>query len=178
MGTCNAPRRQADRSTRAHAQVHRKLLYGHQGIRHIISHLREPACFMGPHGCRLTCALEVHFWCQLRILARRQFGVVRPMCQSGGSYVCKTVLWLAIGLNTVQQTAEACLAAAGLMYCEFGCRLASYGPPTALGVCIEHCPTAAGVCCPVVSGVTMGPSAYTNNTAPSPGCEPQGMRPW
>ena len=83
----------------------RKLLYGHQGIRHIISHLREPACFMGPHGCRLTCALEVHFWCQLRILARRQFGVVRPMCQSGGSYVCKTFLWLAIGLNTVQQTA-------------------------------------------------------------------------
>ena len=49
-------------------------------------------------------ALEVHFWCQLRI-ARRQFGAVRPMCQSGGSYVCKTVLWLAIGLNTVQQTA-------------------------------------------------------------------------
>ena len=145
----------------------------HQGIRHIICHLREPACFMGPHGCRLTCALEVHFWCQLRI-ARRQFGAVRPMCQSGGSYVCKTVLWLAIGLNTVQQTAEACLAAAGLMYCEFGCRSASYGAPTAL----EHC--AAGVC-PVVSGVKMGPSgfsAYTNDTVSSPGCELQGVRPW
>ena len=51
-GMGNAPRRQADRSTRAHAQVHRKLLYGHQGIRHIVPHLREPACFMGPHGCR------------------------------------------------------------------------------------------------------------------------------
>ena len=76
--------------------------------------------------------------CQLRI-ASANFGAVGPMCQSGGSYVCKTVLWLAIGLNTVQQTAEACLAAAGLMYCEFGCMLASYGAPTVLEVCIEHC---------------------------------------
>ena len=54
-GMGNAPRRQADRSTRAHAQVHRKLLYGHQGIRYIAPHLREPACLMGPHGYRLTC---------------------------------------------------------------------------------------------------------------------------
>ena len=46
---------QADGSTRAHAQVHRKLLYGHQGIRHIGPHHREAACFMGSHGYRLTC---------------------------------------------------------------------------------------------------------------------------
>ena len=59
-------RRQADGSTRAHAQVHRKLLYGHQGIMHISPHHIEAACCMGPHGYRLTC-LEVHFRCQLRI---------------------------------------------------------------------------------------------------------------
>ena len=32
--------------------------------------------------------------------------------------------------------------------------------------------------CPVVSGVKMGPSAYTNDTVPSPGCVLQGLRPW
>ena len=37
--------------------------------------------------------------------------------------------------------------------------------------------TAAGVC-PVVSGVKMGPAAYTNDTVPSPGCVLQGLRPW
>ena len=37
--------------------------------------------------------------------------------------------------------------------------------------------TAAGVC-PVVSGVTMGPAAYTNDTVQSPGCVLQGLRPW
>ena len=119
-------------------------------------------------------ALELHFRCQLRIASAVRtvnFGPVGPMCQSGGSCVCRAVLWLAIGLHTVRWTAEACLAAAGLMYCEFGCRLASYGAPTAL----EHC--AAGVC-PVVSGVKMGPSAYTNDTVPSPGCVLQGVRPW
>ena len=87
-------------------------------------------------------ALELHFRCQLRIASARPillFGAVGPMCQSGGSCVCRAVLWLAIGLHTVQWTAEACLAAAGLMYCEFGCMLASYGAPTVLEACIEHC---------------------------------------
>ena len=104
-------------------------------------------------------------------LRTANFGPVGPMCQSGGSCVCRAVLWLAIGLHTVKWTAEACLAAAGLMHCEFGCRLASYGAPTAL----EH--FATGVC-PVVSGVKMGPSAYTNDTVPSPGCVLQGLRLW
>ena len=102
------------------------------------------------------------------ILRTANFG---PMCQSGGSCVCRAVPWLAIVLNIVKWTAVACLAAAGLMHCEFGCRLASYGAPMAL----EHC--AAGVC-PVVSGVKMGPSAYTNDTVPSPGRVLQGVRPW
>ena len=138
-GMGNAPRRQADRSTRAHAQVHRKLLYGHQGIRHIGPYDREATCFMGPHGYRLTCLGGSRLVPAPHRLRTANFGAVGPMCQSGGSCVCRAVLWLAIGLHTVQWTAEACLAAAGLMYCEFGCRLASYGTPTALGVCIEHC---------------------------------------
>ena len=37
--------------------------------------------------------------------------------------------------------------------------------------------TATGVR-PVVSGVKMGPAAYTNDTVPSPGCVLQGLRPW
>ena len=53
-------------------------------------------------------ALEVHFRCQLRIRLRTaNFGAVGPMCLSGGSCVCRAVLWLVIGLNTVQWTAEA-----------------------------------------------------------------------
>ena len=84
--------------------------------------------------------LELHFWCQLRIAsAQPNFGVVGPMCQSGGSCVYRAGQWLAIGLHTTQWTAEACLAAAGLMHCGFRCRLVSYGAPTALGACIEHC---------------------------------------
>ena len=31
---------------------------------------------------------------------------------------------------------------------------------------------------PVVSGVKVGPAAYTNDTVPSPGCVLQGLRPW
>ena len=87
-------------------------------------------------------ALELHFRCQLRIghsLHTANFGPAGPMCQIGGSCVCRAVSWLAIGLHTVKWVAEACLAAAGLMYCGFRCRLASYGAPTALRACIEHC---------------------------------------
>ena len=132
-------RRQADGSTRAHAQVHRKLLYGHQGIRHISPLHREAACFMGPHGYRLTClgaSLSVPAPHSLRTA---NFGPIGPMCQGGGSCVCRAVLWRAIGLHTVQWTTEHCLAAAGNMYCEFGCMLASYGAPTVLEACIQHC---------------------------------------
>ena len=85
-------------------------------------------------------ALELHFRCQLRIAsAGANFGPVGPMCQSGGSCVCRAGQWLVIGLHTIQWTAEACMAAAGHIYCGFGCKLASYSAPTALGACIEHC---------------------------------------
>ena len=109
---------------------------------------------MGPHGYRLTCLGASRLVPAPHSLRTANYGPAGPMCQSGGSCVCRAVPWLAIGLHTVKCAAEACLAAAGLMYCEFGCRLASYGSLAAL----EHCAT--GVC-PVVSGVKMGPSAYS-----------------
>jgi hypothetical protein len=47
-------------------------------------------------------SLELHFRCQLRIASARPIlGRVGPMCQSGGSCVCRAVPWLAIGLHTV-----------------------------------------------------------------------------
>ena len=164
-------RRQARGGTTAHDKVHRRAPHGHQGIMDLGPHHREAACLMGPHGYRLTClgaSLSVPAPHSLRTA---NFGPVGPMCQSGGSCVFRAVPWLVIGLHTVSWTAEACLAAAGLMHCELWCRLASYGAPTAL----EH--FATGVC-PVVSGVKMGPSAYTNDTVPSPGCVLQGLRLW
>ena len=130
---------QADGRTRAHDQVHRRLSYGHQGIKYIGPHHIEAAYFMGSHGYRLTSLGASLLVPAPHSLRTANFGPVGPMCQSGGSCVYRAVLWLAIGLHTVMWTAVACLAAAGLMYCEFGCRLASYGAPTAL----EHC---AAVC--------------------------------
>ena len=51
-------------------------------------------------------ALELHFRCQLRIALRTDnFGPIGPMCQSGGSCVCKAGQWLSIGLNTTLRTA-------------------------------------------------------------------------
>ena len=132
-------RRQARGSTRAHAQVHMKLNYGHQGIRHISPHHREAACFMGPHGYRLTCLGGSFSVPAPRSLRMANFGAVPPVGPGGGLCVYRAGQWLAIGLHTIQWTAEACLTAAGHTQCGFGCRLASYGAPTALGVCIEHC---------------------------------------
>ena len=71
-------------------------------------------------------ALELHFWCQLRIASAR----VRPILGPLGPcaiVVVHVYVELSYGLHTAGWTAEACLAAVGLMCCEFGCRLASYG---------------------------------------------------
>ena len=69
-------------------------------------------------------ALELHFRCQLRIASARpitQFWARWSFVpQSGGSRVCRAVLWLNIGLYTVKWTAEACLAALGLMFVNLG----------------------------------------------------------
>ena len=121
-------------------------------------------------------ALELHFRCQLRIASAQPIlGPSGPCAQGGGSCVCRAVLWLAI---------VACISSSGLL------RLAWQQLDSSivnLGACWPHTvprrcsrrasSTAAGVC-PVVSGVKMGPAAYTNHTAPSPGCALQGLRPW
>ena len=127
-------RRQARGGTTAHDKVPMRAPHGHQGIMDLGPHHREAACFMGPHGYRLTCLGASLLVPAPHSLRTANFGPVGPTCQSGGSCVCRAVLWLAIGLHTVRWTAEACLAAAGLMYCEFGCRLASYGVPR---VCVR-----------------------------------------
>ena len=81
-------------------------------------------------------ALELHFWCQLRIASARPILGPSGPCARVVVHVYVDIRragqWLAIGLNTIQWTAEACLAAAGHTYYGFGCRLASYGAPTAL----------------------------------------------
>ena len=132
-------RRQVDGSTRAHAQVHMRLLYGHQGIMHIGHHHREAACFMGPHGYRPTSLGASTSASAPRSLRTTNFGAVGPMCHSGGLCVYRAGQWLVSGLHTIQWTAETCLTAGGHRYCGFGYRLASYGAPTALGACIKHC---------------------------------------
>ena len=76
---------------------------------------------MGPHGYRLTCLGASPLVTAPHSFRTANFGL---MYQSGASCVCRAVLWLVIGLHTVQWIAEACLAAAGLMYCGFRCMVA------------------------------------------------------
>ena len=130
---------QANGSTRAHVQVHRRLPHGLQGIKHIGPHHIQEACFIGSHCWHLICIGASVLPPAPHSLHTAPRGPLVPMHQSGGSLLCRADKWLAIGLHTTQWTAEACLAAAGLMYWGFRCRLASYGAPTALGACIEHC---------------------------------------
>ena len=132
-------RRQACGGTTAHDKVHRRASHGHQGIRHLGPHHIEAACFMGPHGHRLTClgaSALVPAPHSLRMAPRRP--LVRT-CQSSGPYEFRAGQWLVEGLSFLSWATEACLAAAGHTSHGFGCRLASYGAPTALGECIEHC---------------------------------------
>ena len=90
--------------------------------------------------CSTLTALELRFLTpaphSLRTAPR---GPVWPMHHCGGLCMCRADQWLAIGLHTIQWSTEVCLAAAGHTYCGFGCRLVSYGAPTALGACIKHC---------------------------------------
>jgi hypothetical protein len=132
-----------------------------------------------PWGLMVTAlpALELHFRCQLRIAsARTILGPSGPCAR----VVVRVYVELANGLQLAcipssgLLSAEACLAAAGHTCCGFGCRLASYGAPTALGACIEHC---HGCVSGGLRGVKMGPSAYAIHTVPSHGCVLQGLRP-
>ena len=120
-------------------------------------------------------ALELHFRCQLRIAS------ARPIL--GPSSPCARVV-VHVYVELSYCSPLACIPSNGLFrlaWQQLGSCIVN------LGACWPHtvprrCPrrassTAAGVC-PVVSGVKMGPSAYTNDTVPSPGCVLQGMRPW
>ena len=120
-------------------------------------------------------ALELHFRCQLRIASARPIlGPSSPCAR----VVVHVYVELSYGLPL------ACIPSSGLL------RLAWQQLDSCivnLGAGWPHTvprrrsrrasSTAAGVC-PVVSGVKTGPSAYTNDTVPSPGCVLQGLRPW
>ena len=74
-------------------------------------------------------ALELHFRCQLRIASARPIlGPLGPCAR----VVLHVYVELSYGFYTARWTADGCLAAAGLMYCEFGWRLTSYGHSVAL----------------------------------------------
>ena len=121
-------------------------------------------------------ALELHFWCQqLRIAS------ARPLL--GPSGPCARVVVhvyseLANGLPLV------CIPSSGLLrlaWQQMGSHVVDLGagwlhtmPRLRSG---RASSTATGVR-PVVSGVKMGPVAYTNDTVPSTGCVLQGLRPW
>ena len=120
-------------------------------------------------------ALELHFRCQLRIASARPIlGPSGPCAR----VVVHVYVELSYGLPL------ACIPSSGLL------RLAWQQLDSCivnLGAGWPHTvprrrsrrasSTAAGVC-PVVSGVKMGPSAYTNDMVHSPGCVLQGLRPW
>ena len=120
-------------------------------------------------------ALELHFRCQLRIAS------ARPIL--GPSGPCARVV-VHVDVELSYGLPLACIPSSGLL------RLAWQQLDSCivnLGAGWSHTvprrrsrrasSTAAGVC-PVVSGVKMGPSAYTNDTVPSPGYVLQGLRPW
>ena len=120
-------------------------------------------------------ALELHFRCQLRIAS------ARPIL--GPSGPCARVV-VHVDVELSYGLPLACIPSSGLL------RLAWQQLDSCivnLGAGWPHTvprrrsrrasSTAAGVC-PVVSGVKTGPSAYTNDTVPSPGCVLQGLRPW
>ena len=119
--------------------------------------------------------LELHFWCQLRIAS------AQPILGSSGPcarVVVHVYIELANGLPL------ACIPPSGLLrpawqqldscIVDLGAGWSHAVPRRRSG---RASSTAASVC-PVVSGVKMGPAAYTNDTVPSPGYELQGFRPW
>ena len=106
-------------------------------------------------------ALELHFWCQLRIAsARPTLGPSVPCARM----VVHVYVELSYGLPL------ACIPSSGLL------RLAWQQ--------LDSCIVNLGVGWPCVSGGlrsqngTFTPSAYANNTIPSPGYVLQAMRPW
>ena len=120
-------------------------------------------------------ALELHFWCQLRIASARPIlGPLGPCARVVVhvyvelSYDLPLALIPSVGLlRLAWQQLGSCIVNLGAGWPHTVPRRRSGRASS----------TAAGVC-PVVSGVKMGPAAYTNDTVPYPGCVLQGLRPW
>ena len=120
-------------------------------------------------------ALELHFRCQLCIASARPIlGPLGPCAR----VVVHVYVELSYGLpfaciqfsrllRLVWQQLDSCIVNFGAGWPHTVPRRRSRRASS----------TAAGVC-PVVSGVKMGPSAYTNHTVPSPGCILQELRSW
>ena len=121
-------------------------------------------------------ALELHFWCQqLRIASARPIlGPSGPCAR----VVVHVYVELSYGLPL------ACIPSSGLLRLAWqqldSCivNLGASWPHTVPRRRSRRASSTAGCVCPVVSGVKSGPSAYTNDTVPSPGYLLQGLRPW
>ena len=120
-------------------------------------------------------ALELHFQCQLRIASARPIlGPLGPCAR----VVVHVYVELSHGLPL------ACIPSSGplkLAWQQLDSCIVNLGagwPHTVPRRRSRHALSTAAGMCPVVSGVKMGPSAYTNDTVSSPGCVLQGVRPW
>ena len=116
-------------------------------------------------------ALELHFRCQLRIASARPIlGPLGPCAR----VVVHVYVELSHGLPL------ACIPSSGLLrlaWQQLDSCIVDLGAGWPHTVHRRRSSTVAAGVCPVVSGVKMGHSAYTNDTLPSPGCVLQGVRP-
>ena len=120
-------------------------------------------------------ALELHFWCQLRIAS------AQPILGSSGPcarVVVHVYIELANGLPL------ACIPPSGLLrlaWQQLDSCIVNFGagwPHTVPRRRSRRASSTAAGVCPVVPGVKNGPAAYTNDTVPSHGCVLQGMGSW
>ena len=120
-------------------------------------------------------ALELHFRCQLLMASARPIlGPLGPCAR----VVVHVYVELSYGLPL------ACIPSSGLLRLAWqqldSCimNLGAGWPHTVPRWRSRRASSTAAGMCPVVSGVKLGPSAYTNDTVSSPGCVLQGLRSW
>ena len=112
-------------------------------------------------------ALELHFRCQLRIAS------ARPIL--GPSGPCARVV-VHVYVELFYGLPLACIPSSGLLrlaWQQLDSCIVNVGagwPHTVPRRRSRRASSTAVGMCPVVSGVKMGPSAYTNDTVSSPGC--------
>ena len=129
---------------------------------------------MGPHGYRLTC-----LGASVLVPAPHSLRtpILGPLCQ------CARVV-VHVHLDLANGLPLACILSSGLLgltWLQLDTHIMNLGagwphtvPRRRSGPASS---TATGVR-PVVSGVKMGPAAYTNDTVPSTGCVLHRLRPW